>query len=89
MLDPKKVAAEVTAIRDQDNWPMWPVLPVKTVASAKTREYGIILAGDMTTVWFVNIYELKAGAIAPQLEGRHSITFDSVEEMVTAGWIGD
>lgn len=91
MLNSAQITYEVAMIRDGDNWPHWPVLPVKNVNLPVTapNRHGIVLAMDLTRVWFINLYELQAGKIGPQLKGRDSVAFGSVEEMVTAGWIGD
>jgi hypothetical protein len=83
----ERQAAECAAIRKEDNWPRWPVLPVKKSGG---YDIGIVIAGELTRVWLVNMFDLEQGIYRADLEARYkSITYESVEAMVADGWMGD
>lgn len=85
---------EAGFIADLSQWPRWPVLPVKyrgTDHDEKPGDHtcGIVLATAPHTVILVNLWDLQNGDLRPQIAGKETIEFDSIEEMVRAGWIGD
>lgn len=93
-LSDEEVAEEVRLIGAQQGWPMWPLLPVKNLRRGepdypKEDEVGVVLANDLTTVWIKNLFDFEEGTIGAQLEGVKKVEFDTVEDMVRAGWIGD
>jgi hypothetical protein len=61
----KWVKLDKDFILNDDNWPNWPLLPVK-LRNGKCFEdpegFGIILAGSLTQVWIGGIFDLKEGA---------------------------
>lgn len=95
----EEVAEEVRLIDQVEGWPRWPLLPVKNVNRGdadypKDEDVGVILAGDLArhghwTIYFKNLWEFETGMLGPQLEGVKTKTFDTTEELVRAGWIGD
>jgi hypothetical protein len=61
---------------------------------------GIVIAPEMQNrsegtspdpfhVYHINLYALKSGALAPQLEGVEKDTYHSIEDMLAAGWVVD
>lgn len=95
----EEVADETHMIRAHELWPVWPVLPVKNGLDRDERgwpRHGIIVSGGLRAgvqepvkVYIVNLFDLKTGPLGPQLEGKETIEFETVETMVRAGWIGD
>ena len=77
--------AEVLRIRDEERWPNWPVLPVKERGGE--RRIGVIFTGS-ATVWLVNMFSLHTLS-GEQLKHVPCLAFDSVEDLVRAGWAGD
>jgi len=95
----EEVRDEIQMIETDAGWPRWPLLPVKNINRGDEgypddEDVGVILAGALDrhghwTVYFKNLWEFKTGMIGEQLEGVKFKTFDSTEELVRAGWIGD
>ena len=85
---------EVQSIRSEEIWPLWPVLPMKNIHRGEPdypqdRTHGLMFAPEFTKVWIMSLFELKAGLIRPQLEGRECLEFASTEALVAAGWVAD
>lgn len=99
-LTDEQVAHEVAQIEDEDQWPRWPWLPMKNVNrydakwSGENGGLGMLLSprlakdtGRPLRILFVNMLNLSAA-----LEPGSNVSaqeFESVEDMVRAGWIGD
>jgi hypothetical protein len=85
------VEAESARIRNEDQWPHWPVLPMKKkIVGQAWPKLGIVVAGDLAIVYLRLLPELKAGvSLGMQLQGCPTIKYASVEEMVADGWMGD
>lgn len=82
-LTEEQVEREVADILNQDQWPLWPVLPMTRLGH---DEIGIVLCSRMTRVYLVNLFSL------PDKEDWSDVPrvdFESVEEMVRHGWVGD
>tara|TARA_B100000749_G_scaffold34911_1_gene24179 strand:+ start:3858 stop:4091 length:234 start_codon:yes stop_codon:yes gene_type:complete len=62
---------------DPNKWPRWPQLPL---VNRNTRQAGFLVEGS-TKVYLANIYDTVHG-----LSDIESISYDSFEEVVTAGW---
>lgn len=96
-LTDEQVAEEARFIDLEPGWPLWPLLPVKNIHRGdrdhpEDETHGVLVAsgeGGKRTVWFKNLLNFRSGPLAEQLEGVKSRTFDSTEELVRAGWIGD
>lgn len=98
-MDEAQIEEEVGFIERQQIWPMWPLLPVKHVNRGdrdhpKDEEVGIMV-GSLTnniepTVYLINLYSLKKDvSVGEQLQGVRTLEFESITELVRAGWIGD
>jgi hypothetical protein len=95
----EEIADEVRMIDSEMGWPRWPILPVKNVNRGDAdypegEDVGVVLAGAVDrdghwTIYFKNLWEFETGTLGPQLEGVKTKTFDTTEELVRAGWIGD
>lgn len=87
-----EIKQEVALIEDPANWPAWPILPMKHINRNERPEgegFGVILASEPTSVFLKNMYSLRSGPVREQLADAKVFMFESIEEMVRAGWIGD
>lgn len=80
-------------ILDWDSWPIWSKLPLKhrgVVKSGHLAKLGFLLASDVAQKKFV-VYlgNVFFSYTVRQLEGLQREVFDSVDEMMDAGWHGD
>lgn len=76
---------DLEMIQSPDQWPCWPVLPMKNWKTAKPGEgpeTGIIWHGHPTTI-LVGCLGLTDWSKAQRIE------YGSVEELLEAGWIVD
>lgn len=87
----EEIVEEAFFIRMEPGWPLWPILPVKNLLTDEHRDrLGILVSGDLTTVYRMTMFDLKSGvSVAEQIKDVEKIEFDSVEDMVRAGWVGD
>lgn len=79
---------ELELMNDEGRWPRWPVLPVKRDRKGGLPDLGVILAG-CSTVYLVNLFQLRTGPLGPQLAGADAITYPSRAAMIADGWVGD
>lgn len=91
-------AEEARIIRDRDHkgmilndqlWPHWTVLPVKNPRRKETKEnpfndQGLIYAGNLTTVYLVNLFDRR-----PITPATPRIEYSSVDTLLADGWIVD
>lgn len=88
-LTDEEVAQEVEMMTNLSNWPLRPVLPLKNLyrrADQGDNDLGVMLEDNQTIVYIINMLDLgKPGALmnAPREK------FDSIEDLVRAGWVGD
>lgn len=88
ILTDEQIAEEVALINDELKWPMFPVLPMKTIGRTP-REHGILLSGSLSTIYHVGLFDLSPGQLGPQIDDAKKTTYETVEAMVRDGWIGD
>lgn len=102
-LTDEQIAHEVAQIENQDDWPLWPVLPMKLLGKHGSAAWlaaqgdpepwngglALMFAHSTTTIYAMTLFSLHAGALAPQLEGVERLEFESTEALVRAGWVGD
>jgi len=79
---------ELELVNDEDRWPHWPVLPVKRHREGDMPDLGVIVAGR-STVYLVNLFQLRAGPLGPQLEGVERKHYADREALIADGWVGD
>lgn len=91
-----EIAEEVRRIKTEENWPLWPILPVKNIhrnePGYEGEGLGIVTAGRSDvpfTIHLINLLQLKKGKLAPQLEGVPTLEFPRGEDAVREGWVGD
>lgn len=94
-----EIAEEASFIERQQIWPLWPLLPVKNMNRGdadypRDETHGIMVGSlDLDVkphVYLKNLYDFQPGvSIGEQLQGVRVLEFDSIEELVRAGWIGD
>jgi len=72
------------AIRNEDDWPRWPYLPVTRSVNGSSPAAGFIYAGlDVAYVFTMNIYAMpKEG----YLRDLPRIEYDSFEALAADGW---
>ncbi len=77
-------------LRDVE-WPAFPGLPVKKYSKnpGEFPDCGIIIAGDLQTVYFINMWLLVSGPIRPQLEKVERKNYESLDALLEDGWIVD
>jgi hypothetical protein len=80
-MTPDEIAREVARIRDVDNWPMGDRLPVKRWRGSE-YECGLLYAACATSGSPVPVPTVY-------VDGHPYPTYESIEAMVEAGWIGD
>lgn len=69
-------------LNDEDLWPSWPFFCVKRLSDG---ELGFISADNRLRVWVGNFYEFVMTKRYPSTR----FTYNSVEELLQDGWIGD
>lgn len=76
-------------MRNPDNWPVWPYLPLKRGDySLENRNLGILWVGtNGLTVHFCYLFDLPK--TAEEFKALPSQTYESVDEILADGWIVD
>ena len=79
---------DIQMIKRPDEWPQWPFLPIKKYADGGGwPKMAIIQASDPCTIIEANLFNL------PKAEGDFKAlprkTYQSVEDVVTDGWVVD
>jgi len=64
-------------IRDYDEWPRWPMLPV--VGRRGKVEAGIVIAGHPTTVYIANMFALKGNTLGEVLADKKKVEYETPE----------
>ncbi len=88
----EEIAFELRLMENEDNWPRWPLLPVKNRIRMRDQDggapmFGVIYAGNPHTVFVdVNIW---TGDLAKTLDNAKKERFSSWEKLIEAGWKGD
>lgn len=98
-LTDSQIAIEAEQIRNEEAWPNWPILPMKNLDRKMTDEsrLGVMIgSGDYAEVWWHNsghgMFALLPVSLDMQLNSRYGWTreqYDSTEQMVAVGWVGD
>lgn len=87
-LSPAEIEREVARILQTQDWPLGSFLPVKNLYEST---FGFICAtvrgGPEPTVYEGNLFTCNVDS--KSLEKLPSRTFETIEEMVRAGWVGD
>lgn len=73
---------------DLQNWPRWPLLPLKRSGEGVPMECGTVLAGESPIrVYKATIFLLKRGLLKPQLDASGVYgEYATIEEMQADGW---
>jgi hypothetical protein len=77
-----KIASDAAFMRDPDNWPRWPVLPVvERHTSGGTRRVGLMRESGTPEVYVgVNLNDLVTGNLADQLAKATEVkSYDTFE----------
>lgn len=86
-------AEERAAILDHRSWPMWPKLPMKkydVVRAGHMPQTGFILATDVMEGKFeVYVGNVFADYTREEFYSLKTETFETVDDMMLAGWVGD
>jgi len=93
-----EIVEEARLMKTEEDWPLWPVLPVKHVDRndpdhPKDQGFGIVtagLSGRPTYIYLIKLFQLKPKIpLSEQLADVPHLEFSSTEDAVRAGWIGD
>ncbi len=92
MISEEKELSELEFFKREDDWPRWPLLPVKNRERMREQDggsprFGIVYAGNPYTV-FVDV-NLWGKGLGERLEKATKEVFSSWEELIEAGWVGD
>ena len=91
MVNANRVQEDKLFLEDPDNWPNWPVCPVKRYWPGYTwPEYGCVDAGSVKgrpIVMMLSLYDLPVSQELLNKTERHR--YSSVDEMLEAGWVVD
>ena len=82
-MDPAERAIEIEQIHAIDNWPNWPLLPMKKWEDGKL-EVGLLLDGLLPVrpiIYKANLYAQPSEVLAAE-----TIEFPSWEALLDAGW---
>ena len=75
----------LTHLRNEDKWVHWPVQTMRRDKHPNDWDCGLVIAGR-TTVFEKNLFDLKSGLIAPQVEDSPHKDYESYEAMLADGW---
>ena len=77
------IAEEKKFILDTENWPHYPLLPVKRYVNGHSQ-IGIMRATDLKTVYLVNIFNDVIDLLTCGKE-----EYESLDALLIDGWVGD
>lgn len=87
---PKQEINDVEFIKNSDNWPRWPCLPVKRYPKDAMMESGFLIDDNTYTVYIGSIFRLKSNVdLGTQIKDMKQYKYKSAEEIVEDGWIVD
>jgi hypothetical protein len=85
MMFPTK-ADDLQMMRTPDNWPAYPLLPVKKRhGNFNDDDFCAIVVpdvGNRPVVYITNLFMLRTGPLKPQLAGVPQKTYESLEQLV-------
>jgi len=78
-------------ISTPEDWPMWPVCPIKRSGKNGGLETGFLVAweGRLTTVFDGNIFELGKGTFDEVFGPLPQKQYDNHEAILDDGWVVD
>lgn len=76
---------DLQMMQNQDDWPRWPILPVKRRVKNSSPECAVMVAGEGPVVRKIGLYDLTQESI----EKAPKETFPTFQALVAAGWIVD
>lgn len=76
-------------ILDYDRWTQWPILPVKQTNGSGEIGFLVAVMSETRKIYKMNMWDLKRGALAPQLKDCPFIEYEDVDKMLDAGWVVD
>ena len=77
---------DIQMIENSNNWPGWPLLPVKRYGKDDFLECGFIYADGFFTVYAGNIFAIKSGDDITKLPQHEYV---SATDVVLDGWMVD
>ncbi len=71
-----------------DDWPRWPILPMKKKGEfwKEERGHGFVFAGHPDTIYFKNIWDIKA---EDKVADYPKQVYADVDALLADGWIVD
>ena len=73
--------SDLAFIKDADQWPQWPALPLKRYVENMGMEVGLLWGNAEPIIYLVNLW-----SIPPDLTTAPQIKYDNFESLVADGW---
>lgn len=91
MIEPTAPDADYKMMTSPNEWPLWPMLPLKNAQLSTTQwpKHGVLMnrsTRDDTDLWFIEdktIYDKIGGS------DLRKVTPEELRELINAGWIVD
>lgn len=81
---------DIDMMKHEDEWPLWPLLPVKKYPQPGCAPIvGVLAAGQGPKVYLIGILDVKTGLLGDVLDGVPTKDFNSFEHLVAEGWMVD
>lgn len=81
-LDSGDNVTDLEKIKDQDSWPIWPILPLKRKDnSLQNKNLGFLHVQTPLVIYHAYIFDLPA-----TLEGVPQTKYESIEALLADGW---
>jgi len=65
-------------ILNEDNWPCWPMLPIKRRRPGNIPECGVLISGSGPTVYLTNLFTFN--------DNCETVAYDSFQAMIDDNW---
>jgi len=75
-----------------DNWPVWPVLPIKRLThtpQGQKRETALLWSNDDVAIYLVPNKNMMQSVYKADILPENVLTPDKAREMVADGWVVD
>ena len=73
-------------MKNPNNWPQWPILPIKRPDKQHGMECAIMYAEGKPVIYFVNMWELSKETKWSELPKK---IYESFESLLADGWVVD
>jgi hypothetical protein len=78
-----KPGDDKSMILHPDEWPRWPILPVKRyLKEAQNIELGVMMAGQSTTIYLTDMFDLNMSSAKRKVYG-------TLDDLLADSWVVD